>query len=182
MIYFNLDAETIKEYCKFKFFYSKTDVTTTELDGGNEIILENWPNNKHIICNINNNIPIKIPSHPYELVNRSILCNGDIEADDHFLLQSLAAYQDKNSKLTMYFTMNTAFLCYMDKYPYLIEPLEFLIIRNNTTFEQTLPIFLNISKFDPTLLTASSDLKEFDNSYTIHEEILICKKGMITQN
>ena len=29
------------------------------------------------------------------------------------------------------------------------------------TFEQILPISLNISKFDPTLLTASNDLKEF---------------------
>ena len=39
------------------------------------------------------------------------------------------------------------------------------------TFEQTLPISLNISKFDPTLLSASSNLKEFINSYTIHKEI-----------
>ena len=30
---------------------------------------------------------------------------------------------------------------------------------------------MNISKFDPTLLTASSDLKEFINSYTNHKEI-----------
>ena len=70
VIYFNLDAETIKENCKFKFFYNKTDITTALLDGGNEIIFANWPNNKHIICNINNDIPIKIPSHPYVLVNR----------------------------------------------------------------------------------------------------------------
>ena len=38
-------------------------------------------------------------------------------------------------------------------------------------FEQTLPISLNISKFVPTLLTASSNLKEFINSYTNHKEI-----------
>ena len=38
-------------------------------------------------------------------------------------------------------------------------------------FEQTLPISLNISKFDQTLLTASSNLKEFINSYTNHKEI-----------
>ena len=72
VIYFNLDAETIKENCKFKFYYNKTDITPTVLDGGNEIILANWPNNKHIICNINNDIPIKIPSHPYVLVNRNV--------------------------------------------------------------------------------------------------------------
>ena len=39
------------------------------------------------------------------------------------------------------------------------------------TFEQILPISLNISKFDPTLLTASSDLKEFIHRYTNGKEI-----------
>ena len=87
-VYFNLNAETIKENCKFKFYYNKTDITPTVLDGGNEIILANWPNDKHIIYNINNDILIKIPSHPYVLVNRSVLCNCRIEAENHFLLES----------------------------------------------------------------------------------------------
>ena len=51
------------------------------MDGGDEIVLANWPNDKHIICNINNDIPIKIPSHPYVLVNRNIPCNCGIEAE-----------------------------------------------------------------------------------------------------
>ena len=72
VIYFNLDAETIKGNYNFKFYYNKTDITPTALDGGNEIILANLPNGKHIICNINNDIPVKIPSHPYVLVNRSV--------------------------------------------------------------------------------------------------------------
>ena len=71
-IYFDLGTEIIKEKCNFRFYYNKTDVTPTVVDGGNEIILANWPNNKHIICNINNDIPVRIPSHPYVLVNRSI--------------------------------------------------------------------------------------------------------------
>ena len=61
------------------------------MDGGDEIVLANWPNDKHIICNINNDIPIKIPSHPYVLVNRNIPCNCGIEADNHHLLESIAA-------------------------------------------------------------------------------------------
>ena len=80
--------------------------------------------------------------------------------ENHFLLKYLAASQDTNSKLTMYFTVYTAFVNYLDKFPNLTESLEFLVIRNKTTFEQTLPISLNISKFDPTLLTASNDLKK----------------------
>ena len=75
MIYFDLGLEIIKENCKFYFYYNKKDITPTVLDDGKEIILANWPNNKHIICIINNDIPIRIPSHPYVLVNRSVLSN-----------------------------------------------------------------------------------------------------------
>ena len=39
-IYFNLNSETIKENCRFKFYYNKTDTTPTVLDG-NAIILAN---------------------------------------------------------------------------------------------------------------------------------------------
>ena len=105
------------------------------------------------------------------LVNRSVPCNCGIEVENHFLLESLAACQDTNSKLTMYFTVNTAFINYLDKYPNLTESFKFPIIRNKTTFEQTLPIILNVPKFDQTLLTASSNLKEFINSCTNNKEI-----------
>ena len=101
VIYITLNPETITENHRFKFYCNKTDIIHTVLDGGNEIILANWPNEKHIICNINNDKPIKIPSHPYVLVNRSVLCYCAIEADNHFLLKSLAACENTNSKLTM---------------------------------------------------------------------------------
>ena len=86
------------------------------LDCGNEIILANWPNDKHIICIINNDLPIEIPSHPYMLVNRSILCNCGIETENNFLLESLATCQDSNSKLIMYFTVNSAFTNYLNEF------------------------------------------------------------------
>ena len=85
MIYFDLNQDIIKENCKFIFYYNKTDIISTVLDGGNEIILANWPNDKHIICLINNDIPVKIPSHPYVFVNRSVLCYCRIEAENNFL-------------------------------------------------------------------------------------------------
>ena len=105
--------DIIKENCDFKFYYNKTDIIPTILDGGDEIILANWPNDKHIIFNTNNAIPVKIPSHPYVLVNRSVLCNCSIEADNNYPLDSLAACDNKISKLTMYFTINTAFINYL---------------------------------------------------------------------
>ena len=120
---------------------------------------------------INNDIPIKIPSHPCVLVNKRVLCNCGIEVENHFHLESLAACQGINTKLVMYFTVNTAFINYFDQFPNLTESLEFPIIKNKTTFEQILCISLNISKFDSTLLTASSNLKEFIHQYTNNKEI-----------
>ena len=42
-IYFHLNSETIKENWRFNFYYNKTDITPPVLDGGNEIVLANWP-------------------------------------------------------------------------------------------------------------------------------------------
>ena len=153
-IYFYLGSDIIRENCKFDFYYSKTDITPTVLDGGNEIILANWPNDKHIICNINDDIPVRIPIHPYVLVNRSVLCNCGIEAENHILLESLAACQDSNSKLVLYFTVNAAFVNYLDQFTNMTESLSIPMIRHKNTFEQTLPISLNVSKFNTDLLTA----------------------------
>ena len=72
----------------------------------------------------------------------------------------------------MYFTVNTAFINYLDQFPNLTESFEFPIIKNKTTFEQILPISFNISKFDSTLLIASSNLKEFIHQYTNDKEIV----------
>ena len=110
------------------------------------------------------------------------MCNCGIVADNHYLLETLAACDNANSKLTMYFTDNTAFVNYWDMFPNLTESLKFLVIKNRTTFKQTLPISLDISRFDKKFLTASTDLKEFINSYTNHKEFLTCKKGMIAGN
>ena len=84
--------------------------------------------------------PIKIPSHPYVLVNRSVLCSCGIEADNHYLLESLAACYNRVSRLTMYFTINTAFANYLDMFPNLTESLQLPIIKNRTMYEQTLPM------------------------------------------
>ena len=120
-IYFNLTTDIIRNNCNFDFYYNKTDVTPTVLDGGDEIVLANWPNCKHIICNINNDIPVKIPSHPYVLVKRSILHNCGIEVDNYQLLESLAACDRKLTKITMYFIINLAFTNYLDLIPNLME-------------------------------------------------------------
>ena len=100
------------------------------LDSGNKTILTNWPADKHIICSINNDIPIEIPSHLYVLVNRSILCNCQIEVENNYLLESLAACHDSRTKLVMYFTVNLALINYLNDF-ILTEEINFPTITNN---------------------------------------------------
>ena len=157
-MFFYLDKDIIKHSCNFMFYYNKTDITLTVLDRGNEIILANWPSDKHIICTINNDIPIKIPSHPYILVNRIVLCNCVIKVENNFLLESLAMCHDANTNLVMYFMVNTAFTNYIDQFN-LTEDFIFPILTNKSTSEYTLPIFLNNSKFDDSFIIHSSDTK-----------------------
>ena len=83
-LYFQLDQQTIKENCIFNYYYNKTDVKPSILDGGYEIVLANWPSYKRIVCSTHNNIPIEIPSHLYVLLNRTVLCNCIIEAESNF--------------------------------------------------------------------------------------------------
>ena len=62
VIYFNLGPDIIKDNCNFAYYFNKTVITATVLDGDNEIILANWLGDEPIICNINNDIPVKNPS------------------------------------------------------------------------------------------------------------------------
>ena len=157
-VYFNLNHE-IKENWEFNFYFNKTDVTPSVLDGGDKIILMNWPNYKRIICTHNNNIPVNILSHPYVLLNRSILCNCDIEAESNFLLESLAACGDHEKKpdLEMHFTVNLAFVDYLDQ---LNETIGTPIIRNWTNQKQILPISLESFEINSSLLWAPVNTKK----------------------
>ena len=174
-IYFDLDTDIIKEYCAFIFYYNKSDISPTVLYGGDEMILANWPIDKHIICTINNDLPIEIASHPYVLVNRSILCNCRIEAENNFLLESLATCHDSNTKLIMYFTINTAFTDYLNEFN-LTEELDIPILINKSTSEVTLPVYLNKSTFDDTLLSTPLTLKEYIAQYKCNKEIFDLKE------
>ena len=168
-IYFNLTTDIIKNNCNFNFYFNKTDITPTMLDGGDEIVLANWLNDKHIICNVNNDIPVKVPSHPFVLVNRSVLCNCGLEAYYHYPLESIAACDNIDSKLIMYFTFNMAFVNYLDMFPNLTNA--FQLIKDRTMYKQPFPINSSIPDFDRSLLHAPTSLKNFVQEYTKDKEI-----------
>ena len=137
--YFNLEEE-IKQNCEFEFYFNKTDITPSVLDGGHQILLANWPNYKRIIHTHKNNIPVNIPSHPYVPLDRNILCNCDIEAESNFLLESLAVcskHENEKPYLEMYVTVNLAFANYLDQ---LDETIGVPIERNWMHHMHVLPI------------------------------------------
>ena len=170
-IYFNLESDVIKANCEFQYYYNKTNIKPTVLDGGFQIILANWPNYRKIMCSHNNNIPINIPGHPYVLMNQSILCNCDIEAESNFLLESLAACEGPEAKtdLEMHFTVNLAFVNYFED---IIEELGKQILLNWTTQEQILPISLETFEISPNLINAPKTLPDLAVQYRNKKNIL----------
>ena len=156
-IYFNLESDEIRANCEFQYYYNKTDIKPTVLNSGFQIILANWPNYRKIMCSHNNNIPVNIPGHPYILMNQSILCNCDIEAESNFFLESLTAYKgpDARTNLEMHFTINLAFMNYFDD---ILENLGKQISLNWTTQEQILPISLETFEISPNLINAPKTL------------------------
>ena len=153
----------IKENCDFYYYHNKTDVTPSVSDGGKQIILANWPNYKRIICTYNNNVPVNIPSHPYILLDRNILCSCNIEAKYNFLLESLAACNEhEKSDLKMYFIVNLAFMDYLEQ---LNGPLIAPINRNWMNTKQHIPISLKSVPINAKLMHAPIMLEDFMEQY-----------------
>ena len=170
-IYFNLESVVIRANCEFQYYYNKTDIKPTVLDGGFQIILANWPSYRKIMCSHNNNIPVNIQGHPYILMNQSILCNCDIEAESNFHLESLAACEGPDAKtdLEMHFTVNLAFMNYFND---ILENVGKQISLNWTTQEQILPILLKTFEIDPKLINAPKTLRELAIQYKSKKNVL----------
>ena len=161
-MYFNSNHD-IKENCDFYSYRNKSDVTPSVLDGGKQIILANWPTYKRIIGTYNNNIPVNIPSHPYVLLDRNILCNCDIEAESNYLLELLATCKEhEKPDLKMYFTVNLAFVDYLDE---LNSTINTPINRNWTSVTQPLPVSLKSFQLNSKLMHASVMLRDFIDQY-----------------
>ena len=170
-IYFNLESDVIRANCEFQYYCNKTNIKPIILDGGFQIILANWPNYRNIMCSHNNNILVNIPGHPYILMNQSILCNCDIEAESNFLLESLAACKGPDAKtdLEMHFTVNLAF---MNFFKDILENLGKHISLNWTTQEQILPISLETSEINPNLINAPKTLRDLAVQYRNKKNII----------
>ena len=168
-VYFKLNHE-IKQNCNFEYHFNKTDITPSVLDSRQNIILANWPSYKRLICTYINNIPVNIPSRLYVLLDRNILCNCDIEAEDNFLLESLATCGENNiQKLEMFYTVKLAFLDHLEDLP---EVLDTPIDRNWTHDKQIFPISLESFEINSSLLQAPKTLKDYIKQLQEHNKKL----------
>ena len=122
------------------------------------------------MCAHYNNIPINIPSHQYVLLNRSILCNCDLEDESNCLLKSLAACKNSNNEahLTMYFIVNLVFVNYLEG---AVESLCCEVSINWTTQEQVLPLSIENFDFDSNLLSAPQTMRDFITQYKCRKEM-----------
>ena len=91
--------------------------------------------------------------------------------EEHSLLESIAACPGKQSDMTMYYTVNTALIHYID---YFKEQLEISNLEGNqnwTTQEQILPISLLPPPFDNKLLKAPETLNGLVQQYRQKNQI-----------
>ena len=91
------------------------------------------------------------------------MCNCDIEVESNFLLESLAACEEhKKLNLEMYFTVNIAFLDYLEQ---LNETITTPINRNWTNTKQPIPISLDSFQVSSKLMQVPIMLKDFMEQY-----------------
>ena len=125
-----------------------------------------------MICKDNHEYPITIPRHPYVLWKRSVPCNCDIHAEEHSLLESIATHPGKQSDMTIYYTVNTAFMPYLDTFKEELELPSLEVNQNWTTQKQVLPISLQTTPFDSKLLKAPGTLKGLVQRYKQKSKVL----------
>ena len=139
-IFYNLTSDVVYSVCQFKYFYNTT-VAPSVLDGGSHILLANMLSPKRLVCSNNFHMAHPVPSYPYVLVNRSLLCNFHHESGLTYVLKSLGSCSTKD-RFTMYFSINSAFNHYMSNFGFSSQnesPTQLL------TYEPVFDIFLNKS-------------------------------------
>ena len=116
---------------------------------------------------------MNIPSHPYVLLDRNILCNCDIKAESNFLLESLATCREhEKPDLEMYFTVYLASVDYLEQ---LNETITTAINRNWANVRQSIPISFNSFQVSSKLMQVPMMLKDFIEQY--QENRITATKG-----
>ena len=129
--------------------------------------------NKHIECNVNNDIPVKILNFPYVLLNRSVLCNCEIKMKTIFFRTHWLHVKIQNLNW-----LSTSWWIQLLSISLTIWlTLKFPTLLNETTHKQTLPISLQSFGFNPDLLKLQKKtLKDFVHQFQHKKEIFDFQK------
>ena len=148
-IFYELSKDVVYSVCTFDYYYNTT-VTPSVLDGGTHILLANILSPKRLVCLQDLHMAHPVPSYPYVLVNRSLLCNCNLESGLTYLLESLGSCAPQ-PQFVMFFTINSILSHFVSIFG----------LSENETFstelignEHVFDIFLNNS-FPPLLLDNS---------------------------
>ena len=111
-----------------------------------------------------------------------VLYNCDIHVEDLSLLESIAGCPGKQLAMTMYYTVNTAFMHYLDSFKEELEVPSLDVNQNWTIQEQVLRISLQSTNFDTKVLKAPKTLKGLVQQYKQKGQTLNINKNKTKSN
>ena len=104
--YFCLSLDIIDNNCEFKFCFSRIPKAVI-LDVGDTLLLSSLNKLWYLHCNEHNNVPISTSAYDYTVMNRSLLCNYQLQGGIEFLHKSLGSSPSTNKvDRNMNFTIN----------------------------------------------------------------------------
>ena len=109
-----MESAFVKQNCQLKYFYSTT-VIPSVLDGGSEIVLANMLNEKRLICTYDQGLAKPLPTSPYVLVDRRLLCHCHIQSGLTYILKTIGSCNSTDQPV-LYYTVNLAFLNYFSTF------------------------------------------------------------------
>ena len=154
-LFYELDSALVRQNCKFKYYYN-TSVIPSVLDGGSKIILANMLNEKRLICTYDQRLAKPLPSSPYVLVDRRILCHCHIQSGLTYVLKNIGSCNTTTHPV-LYYTVNLAFVNYFASF--LGDPTK--IPSNPEQIETILPIALEDYSQDPNFAIYCQDISQF---------------------
>ena len=133
-----------------------TTVIPAVLDGGSQIVLANMLPEKRLICTYDQGLAKPLPTSPYVLVDRKILCHCHIQSGLTYVLKNVGSCNSTLQPRISY-TVNLAFLTFFSNF--LNQSFEFS--AKPLSIEQTLPIAMEDFSQDPNFKIYSQDSKVF---------------------
>ena len=106
-LFYDQPRTIINEFCEIKYFYNMT-VMPSVLDGGTQIVLANFANQKNLLCSHNQDLAEPLPTGSYVLVNRTLLCYCHIQIGMTAIAKTITDCADSAFPV-FYYTVNLGF-------------------------------------------------------------------------